>query len=69
MKAIRLRNFRDYGTNGKSWVEIKHKDKGKVFVAIILGDEPTKIADDSEFFDIDSMILKIADHIRSKGKK
>ena len=36
--VVRLRNLRHYGDE-RSWVEFKHNNKKKVFLALLLGDE------------------------------
>jgi hypothetical protein len=36
--VVRLRNLRHYG-EGRSWVEFKHYDKKKIFLALLLGEE------------------------------
>jgi hypothetical protein len=42
--VIRLRNYRHYGQSGKSWADIRHRDKDKVFVCVVIGDAP-KVSD------------------------
>ena len=66
MEAVRLRNYRSYGADGKSWIEMKCNDKDRVIVALIIGSEPKNVTDDSQFIDIDEVILRAADHIRAQ---
>lgn len=63
-EVVRLRNYRDYGQDGKSWTEMKAKSKDEVLVAIILGCEPKVITDESQYFDVDEAILEVAEVIK-----
>jgi hypothetical protein len=62
---IRLRNYRTYGPDGKSWSEFKCRDKDQVFVAIVVGVEPKVIHDESDEFDVGKEILRLAEHVRN----
>lgn len=65
---LRLRNYRHYLDDGYGWVEYKHAEKDKVFVAILIGEEPKKVEEDN-CLDVDSIILKMAEHIKKCRKE
>jgi hypothetical protein len=54
-QVVRLRNYRHYGTDGKSWAEYKHEDKNMVFVGIIVGERP-KVDEDMTREDVELMM-------------
>jgi hypothetical protein len=66
---LRLRNYRTYLHDGKGYVEYKCSEKGQVMVALLLGMEPKAIENQSDFLDVDSIILKMAEHIKKKNKE
>lgn len=63
MTDLRLKSYRTFYADGRSSTTFDIADESRVFVAIILGDEPLKITDDGQYLDIDSAILKMAAHI------
>ena len=66
MNPIRLRNYRTYMDDGRSYAEYRHDKKDKVFVAIIVGEEPKVLKSQEDLCDIDSVILAMAEHIKSQ---
>lgn len=48
--TLRLRNVRNYGDDGKSWVETV-APKDEVLICVVLGTEPKKITDASQCLD------------------
>lgn len=53
--VLRLRNARNYGSDGKSWVE--HRvHKGEVLVVVVLGIEPRVLPAPSEAVDPDKAL-------------
>lgn len=69
MIPIRIRNYRNYLNDGKSWTEIKCSDNALVMVALIVGTEPRFIHDETDFMDIDSVILRAAKNIQKERRK
>ena len=67
---IRIRNYRHYGSEGgRAWIEIKHADKTRVFVAVIVGDEPLEITSpEAEECHVDDMIVEMAKYILKHRK-
>jgi len=68
VNPIRLTKYRNYGDDGRSYVEYGHQQKDKVFVALIVGEEPKKLTCEEDLLDIESVILAMADHIRAQKK-
>ena len=69
MRVIRLRGYKDYFEDGSGWATYDHVDKKRVFVALIIGDEPKKIESEAQIFDVEQAILKIADSIIQARKE
>lgn len=67
-QVVRLKNYRNYMLDGFGYAEFKHADKNKVFVAVIVGDEPKKVTVESQFFDVDAAILQMAANIKAAIK-
>ena len=65
-EIARLRNYRHYLEDGKSWAEFGCKDKQEVFIALILGVEPKKIETDEDYLNIDDIILGLAERIQKQ---
>ena len=64
-EIIRLKRWRDYGLDGRSYIEATPLDKSKVAIAVIVGFEPGKPSAASECVAVDDVILDIARHIRA----
>jgi hypothetical protein len=66
---VRLRNWRHYGFDGKSWVETGCASKQDVAVFVHIGYEPLKAkGDGSDELKMDDVILDMAKHIRAARK-
>lgn len=63
-EIIRLRSYKTYLNDGKSWSEFGCKEKNEVFVAVILGVEPRTITSEEDFLKLDDIILDMAAHIK-----
>lgn len=64
MTELRLKSYKTYLNDGRSSTTFDIADKGRVFVALILGDEPACITDESQYLDVDSVILEMAQCIQ-----
>ena len=64
---LRLKRWTTYFTDGRSSASYSTKDKS-VAIAVIVGYEPAKIEDESQFMNVDDVILDIAKHIRATRK-
>ena len=60
---LRLRNYRSYGDDGKSYVEYKALPN-EVMVAILVGCEPKVVQDKKDFLDVEAIILEMAKNIK-----
>lgn len=69
MSELRLKSYKTYLNDGRSNTVFDIADKSRVFVAIILGDEPAQITDESQYLDVDAVILKMAARIRKVRKE
>ena len=69
MDCLRLKSWKTYMSDGRSSATYGPADKNEVAVGIILGYEPLKITDRKNYLDIDSVILKLAAHIKRERKK
>ena len=65
---IRLKEYRTFMDDGKSSVTIRHANKKRVFLALIVGDEPARLDSVSECADVDSVILALAEIIKTNRK-
>lgn len=63
MTELRLKSYKTFLNDGRSNTIFDIADKSRVFVAIIVGDEPAKITDESQYLDVDAVILQMADNI------
>lgn len=61
---LRLKSYKTYMNDGRSSITFDMRDKSRVFVALILGDEPVKITDESQYLDVDQVILEMAECIQ-----
>ena len=64
MTELRLKSYKTFLNDGRSSKTFDIRDKGRVFVALILGDEPACITDESQYLDVDSIILEMAECIQ-----
>ena len=65
MKPIRLKSYTTFFADGKSSVKINHRSKRKrVFVALVLGDEPLVLEPGREMLDAEQAIIDLANHIK-----
>ncbi len=65
---LRLKRWTTYLADGKSYCGCTTGDKSVVAIAVIVGFEPAKIDDDSQWLNVDDVIVDIAKHIERKRK-
>ena len=62
-EILRLKSYRDYGLDGRSYIECKSTNKSMVLVAVVVGVEPLVMKDGKDECRVDDVILDMAKHI------
>lgn len=64
LEVIRLRRYRDYLSDGKSWTENEPEGKNEVLVAVVVGVEPRTIKSACDYLDVDAVLLQAVEWLK-----